>query len=143
MTPYSEKKPSSPADLILDFILSSNGEVSKNEITKKFKGKNQNNLLHSLTQKLLLTRKEACQLLNTGEKTALNILAKYGIHPIDLGKGRGNGLRWRTSEVIKLADILHTEAQKAINRRNKKPRLIMCLAKQSPNFLRNLTEIIP
>ena len=83
-------------------------------------GKNQNNLFLTLTQKLLLTRKEVCQLLNTGETTALRLLAKYNIQPIDLGKGRGNGLRWRTSEVIKLADILHTEAQTAKIRRYKK-----------------------
>ena len=31
--------------------------------------------------------------------------------PIDLGKGRGHGLRWRTSAVISVADALHAEAQ--------------------------------
>lgn len=62
-------------------------------------------------KKLFLTAHEVSQLLNIGKKCTIDLLTKYGIRPIDLGKGRGNGLRWRTSAVIEVADILHTEAQ--------------------------------
>lgn len=64
-------------------------------------------------KKLFLTTNEVCLLLNMGKSCALAFLARYGIMPVDLGKGRGKGLRWRMTAVIKLADILHTEAQTA------------------------------
>lgn len=76
-------------------------------------------ILFEPQQRLLLTRKEVSQLLNIGETTAIQLLEAHGITPIDLGRGRGKGLRWRTIEVIKLPDILHTEAQTTEKRRYK------------------------
>ena len=74
---------------------------------------------NTLIPKLLLKTEEVCQCLNTGAKTALRLLTKHELFPIDLGKGRGNGLRWHYSEVIKLADILHAEAQPVKVKRNR------------------------
>lgn len=62
-------------------------------------------------QPLLLTRSQIGIALNMSEGNAKRVLEKHGIMPIDLGKGRGNGLRWLTAAVIKVADILHAEAQ--------------------------------
>lgn len=60
---------------------------------------------------LLLKRNEVASLLNIAPKKVARFLAAHGIQPIDLGPGRGNGLRWHSSAVIELADRLHTEAQ--------------------------------
>lgn len=68
---------------------------------------------------LFLTRSQIAQLLNMSESHAKKLLAEHGITPIDLGRGRGKGLRWRTAAVIELADILHTDAQA-----KKKPRRV-------------------
>lgn len=67
---------------------------------------------------LYLTRKEIGAALNMSESKARSILDKYGVKPVDIGRGRGNGLRWRTSAVIQVADTLHAEAQ---NRKAKNP----------------------
>ncbi len=61
---------------------------------------------------LLLTRQGIADALSMPEKQARAILAAHGVQPIDLGKGRGHGLRWRTSAVIAVADALHAEAQR-------------------------------
>lgn len=71
-------------------------------------------------QSLLLTRSEIASILNMSEGNAIKILAKHGVQPIDLGRGRGNGLRWHTSAVIEVADILHTKAQAKFNPKRKK-----------------------
>lgn len=60
---------------------------------------------------LYLTRKEIGPVLNMSESKARALLEKYNVKPVDMGRGRGNGLRWRTSAVIQVADTLHAEAQ--------------------------------
>lgn len=65
----------------------------------------------SLTTSLLLTTAQVGNLFNTSEANAKQLLLAHGVQPIDLGRGRGRGLRWRTSAVIQFADMLHTEAQ--------------------------------
>ena len=60
---------------------------------------------------LYLTRKEIGPALNMSESKARALLEKYNVKPVDMGRGRGNGLRWRTSAVIQVADTLHAEAQ--------------------------------
>lgn len=62
-------------------------------------------------QPLLLTRTQIGLALNMSESNARKTLEAHGIMPINLGRGRGNGLRWHTSAVIRVADILHAEAQ--------------------------------
>ena len=59
----------------------------------------------------LLKTKELPLLLNMSANKASELLAKHKIKPIDFGPGRGNGLRWLTREVRRLADTLHAEAQ--------------------------------
>lgn len=73
-------------------------------------GKKANNI-PSITAPLLLTTAQVGDLLNTSEANAKQLLLAHGVQPIDLGRGRGRGLRWRTSAVIQFADMLHTEAQ--------------------------------
>ena len=71
---------------------------------------------HSLSQyPLFLRTRELKNILGISETRALELLREHGIKPVDLGRGRGNGLRWRTTSVIQLADTLHAEAQ-AISR---------------------------
>ena len=60
---------------------------------------------------LFLTKDEIGPALNMSESKARATLDKYGVKPVDRGRGRGNGLRWRTSAVIQVADTLHAEAQ--------------------------------
>lgn len=70
-------------------------------------------------QPLYLTRFEIGIMLSMSETKARKILAEHGVNPIDLGRGRGNGLRWRTSAVINVADILHAEAQAQSTKRRR------------------------
>lgn len=70
---------------------------------------------------LYLTRKEIGNILAMSEKQAREILMEHGVHPIDLGKGRGHGLRWRTSAVIRVADTLHAQAQEAQKKHKRSP----------------------
>ena len=64
-----------------------------------------------MTEQLYLTRHEIGPALTVSERKARTILEQHGVKPVDLGRGRGNGLRWRTSAVIQVADTLHAEAQ--------------------------------
>lgn len=71
-------------------------------------------------QALYLKRNEVSALLGMPETKAMAILASHGILPVDLGRGRGNGLRWRTSAVIQVADTLHAETQRPLSCPKKK-----------------------
>lgn len=73
------------------------------------------------TTPLFLTTAQLGEWLNMGSDSAKKILIEHGILPVDLGRGRGKGLRWRTSAVIKFADTLHAEAQAKQHPRRKAP----------------------
>lgn len=75
-------------------------------------------------QPLYLRRSEIGPFLGMSEQKARFILEKYGVKPVDIGKGRGNGLRWRTSAVIQVADTLHAEAQAQKSRAKRMSRTI-------------------
>lgn len=60
----------------------------------------------------LLKNKELPSVLNMPVEKARKLLSEHRIKAIDLGPGRGNGLRWLAREVRGLADTLHAEAQK-------------------------------
>lgn len=83
----------------------------------------------------LLTRSQISQILNVSESNAKRILAEHGVQPIDLGRGRGNGLRWHTEAVIKVADILHTEAQSRKPQRRKQSQLYSIKGKTAAQLL--------
>ena len=76
-----------------------------------------------LQQSLYLTTKQLARLFNVSERKARQIVMEHDLKPVDLGRGRGNGLRWRSSAVINIADILHAEAQAQENHtlRQKRP----------------------
>lgn len=59
----------------------------------------------------LLRKKEIAAMLGTSPDVAASILAKHGLHPIDLGMGRSRGLRWLESAVLVVLRVLHQEAQ--------------------------------
>lgn len=60
---------------------------------------------------LLLKKKQVADLLNIGPTTVPQFLSARGIEPIDLGPGRGKGLRWLAAAVIEIPGIVHAEAQ--------------------------------
>ena len=60
---------------------------------------------------LFLRKSELAGFLGITLNQAIAILEEHGVKPVDLGRGRGHGLRWRTSAVTKVADILHAQAQ--------------------------------
>jgi hypothetical protein len=82
----------------------------------------QDNQAVGIIQPLYLNRAELGPFLGMSERKAREILAAYGLKPVDLGRGRGNGLRWRTSAVITIADTLHAEAQAQRNHAKRKAR---------------------
>ena len=73
---------------------------------------------------LFLTTKQLAGLFNVSERRARQLVMEHGLKPVDLGRGRGNGLRWRTSAVINIADILHAEAQSQESRKLRQPRTV-------------------
>ena len=64
---------------------------------------------------LFLRKKELGEFLGMSVAQAMSILSEHGVKPVDLGRGRGHGLRWRTSAVIHVADTLHGEAQAKVS----------------------------
>lgn len=44
---------------------------------------------------------------------SLHLLSQGGLQPVDLGKGRGKGLRWHVASVRKIFDTLNDNAQKS------------------------------
>ena len=60
----------------------------------------------------LLTTEQASELMGMGITRSLNLLRSHGVQPVDLGRGRGNGLRWHRRAVMTVIDTLHAEAQK-------------------------------
>ena len=59
----------------------------------------------------LLTTEQASELMGMGITRSLNLLRSHGVQPVDLGRGRGNGLRWHRRAVMTVIDTLHAEAQ--------------------------------
>lgn len=59
----------------------------------------------------LLKTRELPFILNMPEKKARKVLVAHGVQPVDLGPGRGNGLRWHRRAVMTVIDTLHAEAQ--------------------------------
>lgn len=53
----------------------------------------------TLMQERLLRRADIAEMLNTTPGVAATILAKWGVHPIDFGRGAGRGPRWLESAV--------------------------------------------
>lgn len=49
---------------------------------------------------ILITTKEASDLTGIPQSKFSAVMVRYGIHPVDFGKGRGNGLRWPKKDVI-------------------------------------------
>ena len=60
---------------------------------------------------MFLKKGQLQEYLGIPANKAISLLAEHGVHPIDLGKGPGNGLRWRTSAVKLAMDALHAESQ--------------------------------
>ena len=85
----------------------------------------------------LLKTKELPLLLNMSANKASELLAKHKIKPIDFGPGRGNGLRWLTREVRRLADTLHAEAQAkaGVPRRRRQTKTSGCVIGKSAKEL--------
>ena len=62
---------------------------------------------------MFLSKRQLQEYLGIPANKVISLLAKHGVHPIDLGKGRGYGLRWKTSAVTKILDAVCAEAQPA------------------------------
>lgn len=58
-----------------------------------------------------LRKEEVAAMLGSSPGVAASILRKAGIEPIDLGRGRGRGLRWLESAVQTAILALHNKAQ--------------------------------
>lgn len=81
-----------------------------------------------MNTRLLLKTNELAEIMNMSAPLARKILQKNGIEPIDLGPGRGKGLRWSTKQVTVLCTTLCTQAMESIKpckkRKSKVPRPI-------------------
>ena len=59
----------------------------------------------------LLRTPEVADLMGMSKSVALSVLKQHHLSPIDLGPGRGRGLRWHRGAVKAVIDTLHAEAQ--------------------------------
>lgn len=64
-----------------------------------------------MADRLLRKKDMAAMLSLKNEEMAASILKEYGCYPIDLGPGRGRGLRWLESEVTYALRRMHMQAQ--------------------------------
>ena len=67
-----------------------------------------------------LRKSDIAAMLSTSECMAASFLKKYGCYPIDLGYGRGRGLRWLESAVINAMRLMHMEAQQVPKEKKEK-----------------------
>lgn len=58
-----------------------------------------------------LRKAEIGAVFGTSPDVARAILLNHGVHPVDLGAGRGRGLRWLESAVQAVAAEMHRRAQ--------------------------------
>lgn len=58
-----------------------------------------------------LRKSEIGAVFGTSPDIARAILLAHGVHPVDLGAGRGRGLRWLESAVHAVAAEMHRRAQ--------------------------------
>lgn len=68
----------------------------------------------------LLRKSDIAAMMGTSPRVAVSILKARGCNPVDLGCGRGRGLRWLESAVSAILRDIHNEAQAAS--RSSKPR---------------------
>lgn len=61
--------------------------------------------------KILLSKAEISEALSLSPDVARATLAARGVLPIDMGLGRGRGLRWYAVAVQQAAEQMHAEAQ--------------------------------
>ena len=76
----------------------------------------------------LLTKAQIAERLGTSPGVAAALLAEKGIHPVDLGRGRGRGVRWYSLAVDAAMREMHDAAQpktKALPVRLPKPGLVL------------------
>ena len=59
----------------------------------------------------LLRKNEIAAMLGTSPSVAASILKQHDVHPIDIGRGRGKGLRWLESGVQAVILTMHRDAQ--------------------------------
>lgn len=69
-----------------------------------------------------LCKDEIAALFGCSAKVAETQLAKAGLHPVDLGRGRGHGKRWLESAVLEAMRSLHEQAQPKPRARTPKPK---------------------
>ena len=85
----------------------------------------------------LLNRQAIAEILSTGPGVAMAELAKYGCHPIDLGRGARRGLRWFESDVIRAMRLMRMEARPmaapAKRKKQKAPQSGLNLTRMSVN----------
>lgn len=83
-----------------------------------------------------LRKEEIGAVFGTSPGVARTILLDHGVHPTDLGPGRGRGLRWLESAVHAVAVEMHRRAQPP-PKTSKKPTLAATGA--SAGFLSRVT----
>lgn len=59
----------------------------------------------------LMTKAQIAERLGTSPGVAASLLAEKGVFPVDLGRGRGRGVRWYSLAVDAAVRQMHDEAQ--------------------------------
>ena len=83
----------------------------------------------------LLKTPEVADLMGMSKSVALGILKQFHLSPIDLGPGRGRGLRWHRGAVKAVIDTLHAEAQPKQKVRVAIPKEVRPVLGKSPRAL--------
>ena len=73
-------------------------------------------------QERLINIEEVADLMSTSKSKAKDALIRYGLHGIDLGRGRGGGLRWLLSSVVAVMQTMAAEVKVGRRENTKKPK---------------------
>ncbi|MCR5813137.1 MAG: hypothetical protein K6G15_01405 [Desulfovibrio sp.] len=79
-------------------------------------------VLEDMMQERLINIEEVADLMSTSKSKAIETLIKYGLHGIDMGRGRGGGLRWLLSSVVAVMQTMAAEAKAGRKENPRKPK---------------------
>lgn len=86
---------------------------------------------------MLLTTNEVADLLKTTPGAARNVLDRLQVQPVNLGRGRGLGLRWYKSEVMEALEGTRKTQRK---RKPSVPKGDMFAGKSATELIAELTS---
>lgn len=90
---------------------------------------------------LFLTTKQAAEMMGIAQVAFQQVMRDHGIAPVDFGRGARRGLRWRTDECIRIADVLQAEANRNQQNARARGRRKSALRTESPLWGKSVAQL--